>query len=81
MKTEGYLSILRDKASSSTASSLTASVAPAWPVVTGISLENMEDYHEFYGDDTLFMDHIDIYRDVASSTEKLDMLKEKLKRS
>lgn len=86
MKTEGYLNILRDKASSPTASSPTASsptasVAPAWPVVTGISLENMEDYHEFYGDDTLFMDHIDIYRDVASSTEKLNRLKEKLKRS
>jgi len=71
LKTAGYLNILRDN----------ASVEPAWPVVTGISLENMEDYHSFYGDDTLFMDHIDIYRDVDSSTEKLHMLKEKLIRS
>jgi len=76
LKTAGYLNILRDKASRAT-----AMIAPAWPVVTGISLENMRDYHEFYGDETLFMDHIDIYRDVASSTEKLNKLKEKLKRS
>ena len=68
LKTAGYLSILRKD----------ASVEPAWPVVTGISLENMKDYHSFYGDDTLFMDHIDIYRDVDSSCKKLHMLKEKL---
>jgi ribulose 1,5-bisphosphate carboxylase large subunit-like protein len=53
-------------------------VAPAWPVVTGISLENMADYHGFYGDDTMFMDHIDIYTDEESSAKKLEMLKKNI---
>jgi ribulose-bisphosphate carboxylase large chain len=46
-----------------------------WPVVSGISLENMEEYHRFYGDDTLFLDHIDIYRDATSARAKLHALK------
>jgi ribulose 1,5-bisphosphate carboxylase large subunit-like protein len=68
LKTAAYLNTLRGD----------ASVEPAWPVVTGISLENMHEYQNFYGDDTLFMDHIDIYRDVDSSRKKLNVLKEKL---
>jgi ribulose-bisphosphate carboxylase large chain len=52
--------------------------AEAWPVVTGISLDNMADYFKFYGDDTLFMDHIDIYEDAGRSKRKLDSLKEKV---
>ena len=68
LKTAGYLNILRED----------ASIEQTWPVVTGISLENMKDYHSFYGDGTLFMDHIDIYREVDSSRKKLHMLKKKL---
>jgi len=52
-KTAGYVEILRKKSLH----------RRTWPVVTGISLENMADYYDFYGDDTLFMDHIDIYRE------------------
>ena len=66
-KTKGYLDILRKE---------TAKKA-AWPVVTGISLDNMNGYYNFYGNDTMFMDHIDIYRDEASSREKLMALKER----
>ncbi len=64
-KTNAYLDILRQK----------ASVPETWPVVTGISLENMAEYHAFYGDDTMFMDHIDIYNDEESSKKKLMDLK------
>ncbi len=64
-KTNAYLNILRQK----------ASIAETWPVVTGISLDNMADYHVFYGDDTMFMDHIDIYNDEESSKKKLIDLK------
>jgi ribulose 1,5-bisphosphate carboxylase large subunit-like protein len=67
-KTAKYVEILRKKTIH----------RQAWPVVTGISIENMSDYHRFYGDDTLFMDHIDIYRDVESARNKLTSLKEKL---
>jgi ribulose 1,5-bisphosphate carboxylase large subunit-like protein len=64
-KTKGYLEILRKP----------ASIRETWPVVTGISLENMADYHAFYGDDTMFMDHIDIYNNSESSMKKLMDLK------
>jgi ribulose 1,5-bisphosphate carboxylase large subunit-like protein len=76
LKTKGFVNMLRNEASIAA-----ASLAPAWPVVTGISLENMGDYHSFYGDDTLFMDHIDIYSDVKHTTDKLQKLKEKLVKS
>ena len=46
-----------------------------WPVVSGISLENMEDYYRFYGDDTLFLEHIDIYTDTGAAKRKLESLK------
>lgn len=46
-----------------------------WPVVTGISLDNMKDYYEYYGNDTLFMEHIDIFKDPDSAKKKLDLLK------
>jgi ribulose-bisphosphate carboxylase large chain len=49
-----------------------------WPVVTGISLDNMNDYYQFFGDETMFMDHIDIYRDPESSRNKLHALKERV---
>ncbi len=67
-KTAAYVEILRKKFIH----------RRAWPVVTGISLENMADYYDFYGDDTLFMEHIDIYRDAESAGNKLQSLKEKL---
>jgi len=67
-KTTSYVEILRKKSVHKR----------TWPVVTGISLENMADYYDFYGDDTLFMDHIDIYRDAESAKNKLQSLKEKL---
>ncbi len=67
-RTASYLRILRD----------TSSGKSAWPVVTGISLENMADYYDFYGDDTMFMDHIDIYTDEEASKRKLQALKEKI---
>jgi ribulose-bisphosphate carboxylase large chain len=67
-KVAGFLDILRGD----------WRVNPAWPVVTGISLENMADYHGFYGEDTLFMDHIDIYRDEGSSAQKLESLKQRI---
>jgi ribulose 1,5-bisphosphate carboxylase large subunit-like protein len=66
-KTTGYLEILRKEGKK----------RAAWPVVTGISTENMSDYYDFYGDDTMFMDHIDIYGDVEKATEKLVSLKER----
>jgi ribulose-bisphosphate carboxylase large chain len=66
--TAGYLDTLRGESGKKR----------AWPVVTGISVENMSDYYGFYGDDTLFMDHIDIYRNVEQSRAKLDSLKERL---
>ena len=68
-KTEGYLDILRKN----------MPMLETWPVVTGISLENMHDYCTFYGDDTMFMDHIDIYNDEQSSKKKLLDLKKRCK--
>jgi ribulose-bisphosphate carboxylase large chain len=67
-KTADYVALLRKKDINKA----------AWPVVTGISLENMKDYYDFYGDDTMFMDHIDIYKDEASSKEKLQSLKRRM---
>ena len=49
-----------------------------WPVVSGISMENMEEYYRFYGDDTLFLEHIDIYSDTDAARRKLEGLKSKL---
>lgn len=45
-----------------------------WPVVSGISCENMAEYYRFYGDDTLFLDHIDIYSGERAAAEKLHRL-------
>jgi ribulose-bisphosphate carboxylase large chain len=68
-KTARYLDILRG--------TLLGSNAPleTWPVVSGISLENMADYYEFYGNNTLFLDHIEIYHDMESARNKLQSLK------
>lgn len=55
-----------------------SSIGATWPVVSGISLENMAEYYDFYGDDTLFLDHIDIYKDEESSAKKLKVLKQKM---
>jgi ribulose 1,5-bisphosphate carboxylase large subunit-like protein len=49
-----------------------------WPVVSGISLENMEEYYRFYGDDTLFLEHIDIYGDTSAARRKLEALKSRV---
>jgi ribulose 1,5-bisphosphate carboxylase large subunit-like protein len=68
-KIDKYLYILRDESLKNA----------TWPVVTGISLENMADYYSFYGDDTLFMDHIGIYKDEKSARNKLQSLKKKIK--
>jgi ribulose 1,5-bisphosphate carboxylase large subunit-like protein len=64
-KTAGYLEALRAGTSKK----------PVWPVITGISLENMREYHEFYGDDAMYMDHVDIYLDEGRAREKLSALK------
>jgi ribulose 1,5-bisphosphate carboxylase large subunit-like protein len=66
--TSGYLDILKSKSQKN----------PAWPVVTGISIENMKEYYDFYGENTMFMDHIDIYSDEESAGRKLQALKERL---
>ena len=55
-----------------------SSIRATWPVVSGISLENMAEYYDFYGDDTLFLDHIGIYKDEGSSAKKLKALKQKM---
>ncbi len=68
-KTKSYVEILRKRFTNRN----------TWPVVTGISIDNMADYYDFYGDDTMFMDHIDIYRDEASARGKLQALKSKIK--
>ena len=68
-KTQRYLDILRGTKTGKPARLET------WPVVSGISLESMEEYHGFYGDDTLFLEHIDIYRDSESARTKLAALK------
>lgn len=52
-------------------------IEAAWPVVTGISLDSMKEYYEFYGNDTLFMEHIDIFKDFDSAKKKLDLLKDR----
>ena len=46
-----------------------------WPVVSGISLESMGEYYDFYGNDTMFLEHIDIYHDEGSARDKLRALK------
>jgi ribulose 1,5-bisphosphate carboxylase large subunit-like protein len=68
-KTKRYLDILRRRASGHLERKET------WPVVSGISLENMEEYYRFYGDDTLFLEHIDIYEGMDAARRKLDELK------
>jgi ribulose-bisphosphate carboxylase large chain len=69
-KTGRYLSALREGTSKK----------PVWPVITGISLENMREYHEFYGDDAMYMDHNDVYRDEGRAREKLASLKKETAR-
>ncbi len=67
-QTKGFLSILRKE----------SNIKPTWPVVTGICIESMGEYYDFYGDDTLFMEHIDIYKDAESSKKKLQLLKSEI---
>lgn len=67
-KVTHYVNILRSS----------SSLEAIWPVVSGISLENMAEYYDFYGNDTLFLDHIDIYKDEESSGEKLRALKQEM---
>ncbi len=67
-KVSEYVNILRKP----------SSIEATWPVVSGISLENMAEYHNFYGHDTLFLDHIDIYKDEESSSKKLRALKQEM---
>ena len=67
-KTARYLDLLRKETSK----------RAAWPVVTGISTENMSDYYNFYGNDTMFMDHIDIYHDEEGARRKLLSLKQRM---
>ncbi|GAI13108.1 unnamed protein product, partial [marine sediment metagenome] len=55
-----------------------SSIKAAWPVVSGISLENMAEYYHFYGDEALFLGHIDIYKDEQSSARKLRALKQEM---
>lgn len=55
-----------------------SSIKATWPVVSGISLENMAEYYHFYRDETLFLDHVDIYKDEQSSREKLKALKQEM---
>jgi ribulose 1,5-bisphosphate carboxylase large subunit-like protein len=52
-----------------------SNIKTTWPVVTGISLDSMKEYYEFYGNDTLFMEHIDIFKDFGSAKKKLNLLK------
>jgi ribulose-bisphosphate carboxylase large chain len=68
-KVAKYLEILRHVRSGATRH------LEAWPVVSGISLESMGEYYDFYGNDTLFLEHIDIYRDMESARDKLQALK------
>ena len=68
-KTSRYLSVLRH------ATAGHERLRETWPVVSGLSIENMGEYHDFYGDDTLFLDHIDIYRGVERARTKLQALK------
>lgn len=68
IKTIRYLDILRKGHSKK----------PTWPVVTGISHDNMAEYFDFYGRDTLYMDHIDIYRDEEGARNKLQSLKARI---
>lgn len=65
IKTQRYLDILRG----------CANKAATWPVVTGISLESISEYYAFYGDDALYMDHNDLYRDSEVARRKLADLK------
>lgn len=67
-KTKGYLNDLRGE----------SNIKSTWPVVTGICLESMGEYYEFYGNDTLFMEHIDIFKDSESSKKKLQLLKNEI---
>jgi ribulose 1,5-bisphosphate carboxylase large subunit-like protein len=64
-----YLSLLRETPVGK------GSLRETWPVVSGISLENMGEYHDFYGNDTLFLEHIDIYHSASSAHDKLVALK------
>ena len=72
MKTGRYLEILRRRVAGALDRKET------WPVVSGISLDNMEEYYRFYGDDTLFLEHIDIYTDTDAARRKIDALKRRV---
>jgi ribulose-bisphosphate carboxylase large chain len=71
-KTARYLEILRGHGHEA------AGLPETWPVVSGISPESMGEYWSFYGDDTLFLEHIDIYRDTSAARSKLETLKGKV---
>jgi ribulose-bisphosphate carboxylase large chain len=73
IRTARYLSILRTEGPHQ--------IKETWPVVSGISLESMSEYYDFYRDDTLFLEHIDIYHDAESAGEKLRALKSSLRSS
>ena len=68
-KTGRYLRLLRDTESRG------GGHRDAWPVVSGITLESMGEYYGFYGEDTLFLEHIDIYGSVNAARDKLAALK------
>jgi ribulose 1,5-bisphosphate carboxylase large subunit-like protein len=68
-KVARYLSLLRNVEPGDDA------YRETWPVVSGISMESMGEYHGFYGNDTLFLEHIDIYRSVSAARDKLAALK------
>jgi ribulose-bisphosphate carboxylase large chain len=71
-KTGRYLEILRGREEGKHAPLET------WPVVSGISLDNIEDYYRFYGQDTLILDHIDIYSDRESAKKRREALLAKI---
>jgi ribulose-bisphosphate carboxylase large chain len=68
-KVARYLEILRNAPSGAVQGRET------WPVVSGISLESMGEYYDFYGDDTLYLEHNEIYHDGESARDKLQALK------
>jgi len=65
---KNYLTILRGY----------SSIKETFPVVTGIDLNNIRENYEFYGDDTLFMDCVGIYKDISTSTKKVNNLKKNM---
>jgi ribulose-bisphosphate carboxylase large chain len=68
-KIERYLEILRRRAPGA------QDRLETWPVVSGISPESMGEYYGFYGDDTLFLEHIDIYSNTDAARRRLETLR------